>query len=273
MEVKWLVEPDAHDENASENVIKALQRQSVPYKLLTAGDYFEERYNHFPKEDLVFFYGSVNVAKAIQARGLWQSERWYDQAKYRCSSFYPILGEKMLSAQHLFATFGDLPRLWSFYQKCFDSDCLFLRPDGADKMFAGQVVEDYQRFLEKEYVYLAEFAKPESLCLVANAFKIENEYRLMIAKGKVVTGSCYRLDGRVHRTSDVPQDVIDYANGIVCNFQPDDLFILDVCKSAGNLYCLEINPIVSAGLYAIDADIFVSTINEVIGESVNLAGV
>ena len=157
-----------------------------------------------------------------------------------------------------------------FYQKCFDSECLFLRPDGGDKLFTGQVVEDFEFFFEKEYVYFGQYNTLESMCLVANAFKIDAEYRLMVSNHKVVTGSQYRLNGKMHRSNHIPGDVIAFAEDALSGgFAPDDAFILDVCESQGNLFFLEVNPISCAGLYTINPEIFVSTINETITKMLN----
>lgn len=268
--VKWLVEVDAFDEGSSEGIVAALKAQNIPYKPFKTVDYFDGRYNHFEPGECVFFYGSVQVAKAIQERNIWKPGIIGNFPNYRCSAFYSQLGDKMLSSEHFFAPFSDLKRLWSFYQKCFDSDCLFLRPDGGDKLFTGQVVEDFELFFKKEYVYLSEFNTSESMCLVANAFKIDAEYRLMVSNGKVVTGSQYRLNGKVHRNTHIPDDVIAFAeDALTGGFAPDDAFILDVCESQGNLFFLEVNPISCAGLYAINPEIFVSTINETIAKRLN----
>lgn len=265
MGVKWLLEYDAWAENVSEGIISALKAQDVPFKIFKTVDYYEERYNHFEPNERVFFYGSVNVAKVIHGMRIWNPGVIGNFPNYRCSSFYPKLGKKMLSSEYFFAPFGDLERLWVFYQKCFDSECLFIRPDGGDKAFTGQVVEDLKTFFEKDYVYLSEFSQPESMCLVANTFKIDAEYRLIIRDGKVVTGSQYKLNGQLHRDAQIPEEVIAFAEHSLENgFAPDDIFVLDVCKSGGNLFFLEINPISCAGLYAIDPNIFVSAINKTI---------
>lgn len=267
MEIKWLVETDAWDEGSGDNVIEALKAQNITYKPFKTIDYFDGRYNHFPAGECVFFYGSIQVAKAIQERNIWNPGIIGNFPNYRCSAFYSQLGDKMLSSEHIFVPFGDLERLWPFFQKCFDSECLFTRPDGADKLFAGQVVEDYKAFFEKEYVYLSEYSTPQSMCLVANAFKIDAEYRLMIANGKFVTGSQYRNHGQSIRTSEIPQNVIDFAeNACAEGFAPDDAFIFDVCESQGNLFFLEVNPISCAGLYKLDPNLFVSKINEIISQ-------
>jgi len=268
MGLKWLVELDTFDEGASEGIKDALAVRGFEYKVFKATDYFDGRYNHFPVGESVFFYGSVQVAKEIQERKLWNPGAMGEFSKYKCSSFYPLVGDKMLSAEHVFVPFGDLKRLWPFLQRCFGSETLFVRPDGGDKMFAGQVVENVEQFFEKEHVYFSNFSDSDSMCLVADAYKLDSEYRLLVAGGKVVTGSRYRLNGHINRGTEIPESVIDFANSVVSDgLNPDPVFMLDVCQSQGNAYCLEINSVSSAALYKIDPFVFVDTIASTVMEN------
>jgi len=258
----WLVETDAFDENSSDNIVAALKDAGIPLKRFSLEDYYEKRYNHFPKGESVYFYGSVQVAKEISERALWSPGVIGDFRHYKCSRFYPEYGDLMLSAEHVFMPFGELERQWNFLCRLFENDCLFLRPDGADKGFAGQVVTDFQRFFEKEYPYLSEFNDISTMCLVSSAFNIGAEYRLVISDGKFVTGSRYRLNNSVSRSPEVPLNVQEFGEKLAAIYQPDPIFIVDVCTSNDNLYCLEINPISSAGLYLIDPAKYVAAINE-----------
>lgn len=262
MKYKWIIEKDAFDENSSQNIIDALKAQDVEFKIFTNQDYFEEKFNHYPAGEKIWFYGSVQAAKVIKQKSSWDTSHLPRFENYKCSIFYPILGSKMLSSEYAFLPFKDLQRLWGFYQEAFNNDCLFIRPDEGDKKFSGQVVENVDRFFAKEYVYLNQFCEPDTMCLLANAYNISKEYRLLICNGKFVTGSQYRLNGQIHRSTDVPQNVINYAEEISSIYSPDMIFILDVCESKNNLYVLEVNPVHCAGLYKMDAEIFVSTIND-----------
>lgn len=88
--------------------------------------------------------------------------------------------------------------------------------------------------------------------IVASEKEINAEYRLFIVDGQVVTGSLYRVKGKVITSEHIDQKAIDYAYAMMDIWQPDRAFVLDVALTNDGPKIIEINNINSSGFYKSD---------------------
>lgn len=90
---------------------------------------------------------------------------------------------------------------------------------------------------------------------------IEDEWRLFVVDGRVVTGSHYRRGDTLDVRADVPVEVVSFGETIAARYAPSPAFVLDVAHSDGALRVVEYNCLHGAGFYASDVDAVVRALN------------
>ncbi len=84
---------------------------------------------------------------------------------------------------------------------------------------------------------------------------IDNEYRLWIVSGEVITASQYRPI-----SASVPADAVHFGNQMASIWAPLPAFVMDVCRCGGEWKIIEINTLNACGFYAADLDKLVAAI-------------
>lgn len=211
------------------------------------------RYDFLPDDGPVVFYGSVALLRDAQRRGLsYAPLAWCDGQRLRCASYYPRWGRHLLQREYGMYPLGDLPRLWPFLCATYgEDDAVFLRPDENDKEFTGEVVprEDFARW----WACTAQAAPPpELLCVVARPVLIRAEWRLIIADGKVITGSQYRRRGSLCIEAGFPEDAAQLAETAAAEWAPHPIFSVDVAETPEGPRIIELGSINCSGFYQCD---------------------
>lgn len=185
----------------------------------------------------------------------------YNWQEFLCTNYYlKFPSELMLNSPCLFLPYGLIKQSKDFL---FDKwPTLFIRPNSGSKPFTGSVVE-YDTF-DRDIQFDGGLSKisENELCLVSSACRIMEEVRFVVVDGQVITGSFYRLGNKLHykRAMD---SYIRIAQNIVnqCSFNPDPVWVLDLCLSGGDFYVLEVNSFSCAGLYECDMDKIVQAVS------------
>ncbi len=119
---------------------------------------------------------------------------------------------------------------------------------------------------DRDYEFMGFNGFPqETLVVVSSPKQIVAEWRYVIADGQVVAGSQYMESGqRVSRPAEDPA-ALDFARSVLrTGYQPDPVWVLDVCQTGDRDYhLLEIGGFSFAGLYACDKDAVVQTVSSV----------
>lgn len=159
-------------------------------------------------------------------------------------------GEHMLSYGAKITTFKEFSQ-----EGHKDDELFFIRPNADDKSFAGEVWEFgnvknwHQRITKCDNVVLTEDTK----ILVGEAYNINKEWRNYIVNGKVVSSSLYRKNFKLSKSNtDIPQDMIKFVEDRCKEYQPHDIFVMDIALNAGQYYIIECGGINSVGFYASD---------------------
>ncbi|MCB9615233.1 MAG: ATP-grasp domain-containing protein [Sandaracinus sp.] len=96
---------------------------------------------------------------------------------------------------------------------------------------------------------------------------IEDEWRLFVVDGRVVTGSHYRSGETLDVHDDVPSEVAAFGEGIAVRYTPSPAFVLDVARSRGTLKVVEYNCLHGAGFYASDVGAVVRALNDYVAST------
>lgn len=206
----------------------------------------------YPTETCIL-RSSIGAAKDVNRLGLFNIKTFlgYEKDSFDANRFMTEFGDLALNKDHCYLTLGQVKKIFK------NTDSVFCRPVSGWKKFAAGVLNKekmYDRLVEEK-----EILEDSVLCLVSKAQQLDHEYRIVVA-GKEIVGQTEYLP---EETSNVPQNVIDFANEVISKVKPpDDIFVLDIALVGNEPRALEWNSFTTSGLYLVDIPIMCSKIEE-----------
>lgn len=262
--MKWLIQEDVFREDGIENLVTALSMRDIEYKLVKYIPFeYNTDYNFFDSND-IFVYGSINLVQNIQSRYKdWNPIAYCDWEAFKCSSYYSKYGERIFNGNCKFYKYKDLAEKTDEIFNTIGIDGhVFMRPDTNDKSFAGQVVSYgmWHSFCE----YINPFVDDEDYIVISFIKEHLEEYRFVVYNDMIITGSLYHMNDRHITSSEVPIEVLDYAQKVASKVKgPHPIYVLDIVKTIDDeLKVMEIGSVNCAGLYSCDVEKIVEACEE-----------
>lgn len=206
-----------------------------------------------PATEKVMFYGTIPLASDLLAQNRWKPcvvkndnfdyEIWSKQWAPNC-----LNGDAKIFTIEQLQLFS-WPAGKYFVRPCLDS-----------KLFTGKLF-DAAEF--RELAFTISMLCPEQLTTkvaLSDPKTILEEWRIFLVNKKVVTGSLYQKDGKSQQTNDIPQDMVDFCEGLSQKWSPAEVFTLDVARYDGRLQVIETGCFNHAGLYSSDAEKLVTAV-------------
>lgn len=263
MNVTWIVDTMGMVENSNvHNYVNAIKK--------TGASVIEVK--HVPFSDTpieidvsgpIVLYGSVGFISLMRKNDKYQTGIFGDDETFTYKNWANKYGDMLLNSTDS----TELMTISDFAKMDRNSnDFIFVRPQHDTKSLVGQVLPAGEF---KEWCLIAEkglFAgvNSQTPIVIGKPYGIEAEWRLFIVDDQVVCGSQYRKKGKLFKSPDIPQDVLDFAKKAITKWSPALAYTLDICKSAGNYYIVEAQGFNSAGQYAADVEKLVSAVNSVV---------
>jgi ATP-grasp domain, R2K clade family 3 len=204
----------------------------------------------------VVFRGTLTLMRHILASRRWSPGGWCNFQNLACSSYYAHFGPFLLNREYTFLPIAEAVRLAdNLFARYAKGGQVFVRPDSVDKSFTGTLTD---RSMFGHQFFGATF-DPATLILVSRAKKLTREWRLIVANGKVITGSQYREVDEHRETPGYPEEVLAFATTVLnsVSWRPAPMFIMDICDSEDGLRLLELNSFGCSGHYLADLRIVV----------------
>lgn len=245
MKPLWAIQKFAVNDDDSKGIIDAITSLGLQYHILEIPPFSYDNIKPVDYDGPVIPYGGTKFIDAIK-----NDKSWYcvfnDNFKY--SVAVQKLGDKMFNSDGQFMKMKDFcPSLFK------DQDHLFIRPDKDIKEFAGNVIEPKEFMKWKVQIEAKGWGVNENTdILVAQASRIDEEWRMYIVNNIVVDGSRYRKNRYQSIDREVPANVYNYVREIIKIWQPAPFFVLDICRVSDSLSVLEIGDLHSAGWYMSD---------------------
>jgi hypothetical protein len=264
--VGWIIEDDLFD-SSNDRLVDELQKRGQSYQLVKytmAGfNGFAPRFNY---KGPTVYRGSIQGCRAVQRELNITPGPLCNWDVYDCSYYYPRLKGHLLNKPNIMLPYGALlePDQMEFIFTALGEDrTVFIRPDSGFKTFTGRAVfkEDYANSVEQMGFGGIE---PEKMVLISKPVNIVREERLVIHKGKFVTGSQYRKFDKVCEDPYISSQSIAYAEYVAkdIDWQPEPLWIMDLAHTkSGETKVLEIGAFSIAGLYNCDIAKVVDAVN------------
>lgn len=181
-----------------------------------------------------------------------------------------ILYEYMLNSNYIMMPFGQVAKRHKFIFDLF-GDNIFIRPNSGKKSFTGTTFNSYNFDHELYSIKELQHVTDEEICLIAPAFPLKAEYRLVVADHEIIGYSQYRRDDVLDVRCDISNDALKLAEKIArMSKQPDLIYTLDIAELPdGKCRVIELNSFNSSGLYAIDRERVVAGINKAVLKDFN----
>lgn len=207
----------------------------------------------------VVVFGSIAATTEVMKRRKWIPGSWHTPEVYACKNYYAAWGRYITQQRHVLLTLSELTRR---HEELFDllggGRALFIRPDESEKIFDGKLVK--REFFEGWRTAHLAGVPDDTICVAASPVEISAEYRLVIRRGTVVTGSVYRIAGSIEidPVEGRPEagDLIRFAEKVANDNPPRGLppvYLMDVALHPdGGFSVLEVQSISAAGLYRCD---------------------
>lgn len=260
--VNWIVEDGVFGSSIAP-LVTEIQSQGHQVRVIDYTRGFTDYERFFPEDECILFYGSLHVALRIldnkTQRGLpWVPGIIGTFQNYSCTHYYGYLKKWLFNDRYCILSLWDLsyrvaqeaPVLKNLIG---DAKRLFVRPDSCLKPFPGSIysrkeLADLQGFMRGHYLDALDM-----LVVIAPEKEIEAEWRVVIAQGQVLSASQYKQSGKPCYQQGMPDEVQRLAQEVAgCEWQPDPIWVLDLCLSKGSVYIMEINFLSCAALYRCD---------------------
>jgi hypothetical protein len=254
MKVNWLVE-DYSGDSAVQKLKDEIVAQGHNLEMCKYVPFEGGEYNQFDRYDCVIVMGSLNLSKQLQREKAWYPGVWLDLEADKCSKYYPAFGQHLFNSDYAMVPLKELERNMSFYFDIFGIDgCIFIRPDRGDKTFTGKMWTSEKINNDVFHCTVAQ-VDPSELVIVSYPQQVLNEWRFVIADGKVITGSLYHTEG-IHRREECPLDTpqAEFAQKMAdIQYDQTPMYIIDVAENTNHeMKLMEIGSFCCCGLYECD---------------------
>lgn len=217
---------------------------------------FSDELPDVPDDVPTVFYGAASFVARVHAAKRWTPGVYFDEEGFDLRTWTAALGEDALNHGARVVGVSDLPALPDA-----DDVAVFVRPTRDDKSLAGEVWRVGELRAWAERLRVQDHPLLDADVALCPPRTIEDEWRLFVVDGRVVTGSHYRRGDTLDVRADVPVEVVSFGETIAARYAPSPAFVLDVAHSDGALRVVEYNCLHGAGFYASDVDAVVRALN------------
>lgn len=245
----WVLQENLHQESGHDDLVAALRRAGVPHSQHKVVPFVGDIQPDISPTGPVVVMGTYSMCRLAERRG-WVPG-WFDVGKVPYALQVSVWGGNLLNADATVTAFGHAAP---------DMEHFFIRPTADSKFFAGTVMTaaDLREWQER-VVRIGEDdgsgLRSNTEVLWSAPKDLEDEYRLWVVNGEVVTASQYRP-----ACADVPAEAISFGNRMAEIWTPLQAFVMDVCRHASAWKIIEINTLNACGFYAADLEKLVAAI-------------
>lgn len=252
-DVVWVIQENLGDPKYIDGLKRTLEYNSMKFHLVKVLPFVNSLPN-IPVNSPTVFYGATGFIDKVHSSGMWRPGVWFNETNFLYSTFIKEYGSLALNDKCSMVRIRDFKPEDVKYE-----EYVFIRPNKDLKEFTGQVikVEEFNNWMSKLQTNNGEYIDQDTVIVIAKPWTIQNEWRLFVVDKKIVTGSRYKLSGKINYDSNLPGKVVGFAEAAIRQYAPAPVFVMDICECGGELYLLENNCFHSSGFY-------VSNISEIV---------
>jgi len=243
----YIVQNNLFSEQNYDNLIRSLDNSGVEYEIVKVLPFIDTVKLKTKRKD-IFAFGALKLAEISKLFGWKPGVLMTENHNYLVyKDFYK---ENLLNYDSQIFKLGD-----DFH---WDIDQYFIRPTEDSKSFNGKVFDEedwksYRKYLlTNGHRFSPTVDTDIQVSIPKNIYK---EIRFFIVGGKVITGSQYRLGGRLNLcqvNEKLDNDAIKFCEEMIKLFELASSFVMDVCLTENGWKIVECGCINCAGFYHSD---------------------
>jgi len=211
--------------------------------------------------------GSIPFVMSLN-RSPWVPNNWLTVENFKCSTYYSYLNPWLYNQRYFMMPLADVGNRWAELCQLFQSDEFFIRPDSGLKGFSGGVFNEDKYYEEFKFWTKNQNGDPHALAVVAPPRPPVRETRLVIAGRKVISASCYRINGQLVKHGQAVENELTQEEQLVAErvleieWQPAPVYVLDLATDDRQCLVMEVNAFNTASLYGCDLQRVFASVND-----------
>lgn len=263
MKTKWLIDNYMVEKSDQDDFLDIFKRNNFEYELQSYVHFKEKNETKFNQEDCVVIYGSIAFVKQNINNGFIPGAYLQEQAM-NCTGYIPYIDDNKILANsnHVFATYKDFKNRKDFFYDVFNTNEIFIRPNGGLKTFTGLPIKKKDFDYEINSLEQLTSVSENTLILISDCKDITYEYRFFIVNREVISGSQYKKNDELIVKSGYSDEAFEIALKMAANkWQPDIAYVCDVGIVNGEPKIIELNSFSCSGFYACDIGLIINAID------------
>ena len=247
----WLIQSNLINKEENKRLIASLKKYNCDYKLVKIIP-FQGLEKNPPYLQNIIVYGSTSMINEAIKLGI---KPLYYNPSINYRTYLKRYEGMMLNSDCLIVKLGEIFNgFLSNYVPFKGNNNYFLRPIDDSKLFCGGI------FNKEESSKLIDTLLNDRNCsidkeiVVSIPKNIEAEWRLFVIGGDIVTGSRYRINGKLNTSTDIPKEVISFANKVIKKYNPYFAYTLDIGLYKDEYKVIELGCFNSSGFYLSSTD-------------------
>lgn len=253
----WVIEKDVFSESCFNSMVEHCKYKNIPYHVIRVVPFEYKIEGRVPNiEGPVVVYGSIGCQQVAKDNnwlpGVWHSDMFHEEyvSNTLRKDYLNNDGERMPISQVM-----NNVKMSTF----------FIKPASDTKEFAGMVIDKadfmswYQKMLDIGYLDGNDFD-----VFVSEPTNIAKEWRLVIVNKKIVAFSLYKENGRQKVDNRIDGRAWVFASKVAFDFNPADVYVMDIGQTVNGYQVIEYNTFNSAGLYKCKVGDIIDSINRFI---------
>jgi hypothetical protein len=256
MVCNWYVQTNMSQQNAIK-IEKACEKFDYPYRGFKIIPFTNRMPILKAKEPFVLIGSTTLMNNAYKSRK-YKKGLFFNPKKFCPTMYANYFGSDYLNYDMHVMKIKDVV---NFYYQLPLKQEIFIRSNDDSKSISGGtcLFEDLLEICKNtsEHYINGDLFTPESEVCIATYKEINSEWRLFVINGNVIASSQYSPQ----ITSYVPEEVKEFGKEQIRKWQPQDVFVLDVCSVNNEFKIVECNCMNGSGFYAADVEEIVRQIS------------
>ena len=257
--INWILQKNITNQNTLDRIKNVLNEQQVSFEEITVIPFSKE----FPEikniEKYPIIYGSTTMMINAYKNPIIKRGVFFDPEKFNMANYVQNWGDSMLNADGKLIQFKEVKKLQN------NDHEFFIRPNSDEKEFAGKIFKtneliDWYRTIESLNI---EQINPQTKIWIAKPKMILKEWRIFIVDKRIVSVSKYMENQQINiDNQDIPSSLINFTTDRILEYQPNDIFVMDIALTKNSYKIIECNCFNGTGFYNHDIEKIVKLINK-----------
>jgi len=237
----YLVQNNLFCENGYRNLVASLERLGLDHEFINVRHFIEELDFQTDRKD-VFVFGAIKLARLAKKYDWIPGSLMTENHNFEI--YRDKYGSNLLNYDSIVCRMDDE---WEW------DGPKFIRPTLDTKEFDGKVFFTKDEWIKSRDIHWNnDFARKSTMIQISSPKKIYREFRFYIVDGKVITGSQYKMNGRVSIIDMVDEESANFCQKMVDVYQLAKAFVMDIALTDEGCKIIECGCINCAGFYCAD---------------------